>query len=70
MALSDVTYQNIRGTSATQAAITFDCSRTVPCKGISVQNVNLESEGGGVATASCQNVEFINSGKFFPQCST
>ena len=69
MAVSDITYQNIRGSSATQDAIKFDCSRTVPCKGIDVQNVDLESEGGEATIASCQNVRFVNGGTFSPQCS-
>eukprot|EP00258_Populus_trichocarpa_P050458 XP_024466477.1 polygalacturonase [Populus trichocarpa] len=39
--ISDVIYQGIRGTSATPVAIKFDCSFKYPCKGITLQNVNL-----------------------------
>nr|POE58330.1 polygalacturonase [Quercus suber] len=39
--ISDVLYQDIRGTSATQIAIKFDCSAKNPCTGIRIENVNL-----------------------------
>lgn len=67
--LSNVLYQNIIGTSASEVAIKFDCSRTVPCRGIYLQDVILEPEGSGGTTASCENVRYVNRGKFFPQCS-
>ncbi|KAK7258189.1 hypothetical protein RIF29_32704 [Crotalaria pallida] len=68
--LSKVLYQNIRGTSASEVAIKFDCSRTVPCREIYVQDVILEPEGGSGGTiATCENVRYVNRGKFFPQCS-
>ncbi|KAI4323415.1 hypothetical protein L6164_023023 [Bauhinia variegata] len=68
--LSNVVYQNIKGTSASEVAIKFDCSRTVPCREIYVQDVILKPEGSGDAIASCENVRFINRGKFLPQCTT
>lgn len=67
--LSDVVYQNIRGTSASEVAIKFDCSRNVPCRDIYVQDVILEPEGNGGTTASCDNVRYVNRGNLFPQCS-
>ncbi|KAI4333124.1 hypothetical protein L6164_017968 [Bauhinia variegata] len=68
--LSNVVYQNIKGTSASEVAIKFDCSRTVPCREIYVQDVVLEPEGSGGTTASCENVRYINRGRFFPQCTS
>ncbi|WJX49733.1 hypothetical protein P8452_36130 [Trifolium repens] len=68
--LSHVLYQNIRGTSASEVAIKFDCSRTIPCREIYLQDVILEPESGGSGTtATCENVGYVNSGKFYPQCS-
>ncbi|KAJ1380159.1 Pectin lyase fold/virulence factor [Sesbania bispinosa] len=67
--LSNVMYQNIRGTSASEVAIKFDCSKTVPCKGIYLQDVVLTPEGDSGTIASCENVGYINRGKFYPQCS-
>ena len=72
--LSNIVYQNIRGTSASEVAIKFDCSKTVPCKGIYLQDVILTPEdhgGGGSSTiATCENVRYVHRGKFFPPCST
>ncbi|KAK7312126.1 hypothetical protein VNO77_35742 [Canavalia gladiata] len=67
--LSNVLYQNIRGTSASEVAIKFDCSRTVPCRKIYLQDVILEPEGSGGTIATCENVRYVNRGKFFPQCT-
>ncbi|XP_027356755.1 polygalacturonase QRT2-like [Abrus precatorius] len=68
--LSNVLYQNIRGTSASEVAIKFDCSQAVPCREIYVQDVILEPEGNNGGTiATCENVRYVNRGKFFPQCS-
>lgn len=67
--LSQVLYQNIRGTSASEIAIKFNCSRSVPCREIYLQDVILEPEGGGGTTATCENVRYVNRGKFYPQCS-
>ncbi|KAL6504134.1 hypothetical protein OROGR_026057 [Orobanche gracilis] len=39
--ISDVTYQDIQGTSATQVAVKFDCSKGKPCQRIRMENVNL-----------------------------
>ncbi|KAF7824568.1 polygalacturonase [Senna tora] len=73
--LSNVVYQNIKGTSASEVAIKFDCSKSVPCRDIYVEDVILEAQGGnnnnknGGTSASCDNVKYINKGKLFPQCS-
>ncbi|KAK7263947.1 hypothetical protein RJT34_31546 [Clitoria ternatea] len=67
--LSNVLYQNIKGTSASEVAIKFDCSRSVPCREIYLQDVILEPEGSGGTIATCDNVRYVNRGKFFPQCS-
>ncbi|XP_031263602.1 polygalacturonase-like [Pistacia vera] len=53
--ISDVMYQDIRGTSATAVAIKFDCSTKYPCTGIRLQNVNL-TYLNQVAQSSCNNV--------------
>ncbi|RDX78944.1 hypothetical protein CR513_40696, partial [Mucuna pruriens] len=68
--LSNVLYQNIRGTSASEVAIKFDCSQAVPCREIHLQDVILEPQGStGATIATCQNVRYVNRGKFFPQCT-
>ncbi|XP_061354033.1 polygalacturonase QRT2-like [Gastrolobium bilobum] len=66
--LSGVRYQNIRGTSASEVAIKFNCSETIPCKGVYMQDVILTPEDGAGIKASCVNVQYVNRGKLFPQC--
>ncbi|CAA2967915.1 polygalacturonase QRT2 [Olea europaea subsp. europaea] len=56
--VKNVVYKNIRGTSASEVAMKFDCSRTVPCKGIVLQNVHLTGKAGGNAKAKCRNLKF------------
>ncbi|KAK7401278.1 hypothetical protein VNO78_12636 [Psophocarpus tetragonolobus] len=69
--LSNIRYQNIRGTSASEVAIKFDCSRTVPCKEVYLEDVILtpaqHAASGTIAT--CENVRYVNRGKFFPPCN-
>ncbi|WZZ17800.1 hypothetical protein YC2023_110889 [Brassica napus] len=59
--VDNVVYRNISGTSATDVAITFDCSEKYTCKGIVLDNVNIK---GG--TASCKNANVKNQGYFYP----
>lgn len=51
----DVTYQNILGTSATEVAVKFDCSKKNPCKRIRMSNVKLKFKKKR-ARASCAYV--------------
>ncbi|XP_021687928.2 polygalacturonase-like [Hevea brasiliensis] len=53
--ISDVIYQDIRGTSATPVAINFDCSSKYPCNGIRLQNVDLTCSNQA-AQSFCANV--------------
>ncbi|CAI9762933.1 unnamed protein product [Fraxinus pennsylvanica] len=39
--ISDITYQDIHGTSATEIATKFDCSKRYPCSGITLNDVKL-----------------------------
>ncbi|KAL9237541.1 hypothetical protein vseg_012076 [Gypsophila vaccaria] len=52
--VSDVTYENIYGSSATEVAVKFDCSSTNPCNHINLYDVHLTYKGQ-LATASCAN---------------
>ncbi|CAI9099966.1 OLC1v1036870C2 [Oldenlandia corymbosa var. corymbosa] len=66
--VKNVFYQNISGTSASDIAINFDCSKSYPCEGILLQNVDLVKEGGGASNASCNNIHLINVGTVSPRC--
>ncbi|XP_071699201.1 polygalacturonase QRT2-like [Rutidosis leptorrhynchoides] len=56
--ITDVVYKNLYGTSSSNIAITLNCSKSVPCSGISLENINLEPvQSGKLVTASCMNVK-------------
>lgn len=63
--ISDVTYQNIHGTSATKVAVKFDCSPTNPCNRIKLEHVKL-SYMNQIAQATCNNVGGIATGLVQP----
>uniref|UniRef100_M1A9G5 Polygalacturonase 1 n=1 Tax=Solanum tuberosum TaxID=4113 RepID=M1A9G5_SOLTU len=59
--ISDVTYQDIHGTSATKVAVKLNCSKSNPCSGITLEDVNL-SYNDHPTKASCVNVSGRVSG--------
>ena len=63
--VSDLTYQNIHGSSATEVAVKFDCSATYPCTGIALENVKLTYKNQ-VAAASCAHADGIANGLVQP----
>ncbi|GAB4828077.1 hypothetical protein Ancab_034992 [Ancistrocladus abbreviatus] len=67
--ISNVTYNNIKGTSHTKMAIDLSCSKSFPCTGILLQNVDLAHEGEGSAEAGCLHVsEMVHKGSVSPRC--
>ena len=66
--VKNVVYKNIKGTSASEVAVKFDCSKTYPCQGILLQNVNLHREGDRTAKALCKNVKLAELGVVSPKC--
>ncbi|XP_038992596.1 polygalacturonase-like [Hibiscus syriacus] len=65
--IKDVVYNNIKGTSSSEVAIDFDCSKNRPCQGIVLQNVNLQYQDDGAAKAVCNNVK-LKEGDTVPKC--
>ncbi|KAB2068883.1 hypothetical protein E1A91_A08G064400v1 [Gossypium mustelinum] len=68
--VSNVLYQNIRGTSASNVAMKFDCSQSFPCRQIYLQNVALKAEETKQASSSCANVILSYRGDVSPPCSS
>ncbi|MED6208262.1 hypothetical protein PIB30_043469 [Stylosanthes scabra] len=64
--ISDVTYQNIHGTSGTEVAVNFDCSSRNPCSGIKLEDVKL-TYNNQVAQASCVHADGDALGLVQPQ---
>ncbi|XP_047311093.1 polygalacturonase-like [Impatiens glandulifera] len=58
--ISDITYQNIKGTSATPVAVLFKCSKSNPCRGIKLQDISL-SYMNRPAQSSCLNTNHGSS---------
>ncbi|XP_022744167.1 polygalacturonase-like [Durio zibethinus] len=63
--VSDVTYQDIHGTSATEVAVKFDCSSKYPCTGIRLEDVKLTYKNEA-AEASCNHAGGTTSGVVKP----
>ncbi|KAF5189560.1 polygalacturonase-like [Thalictrum thalictroides] len=64
--ISQVTYRNIQGSSSSQVAIKFDCSRTNPCKGIRLHTVKLTYQNTA-AKATCLNANGATTGLILPE---
>lgn len=59
--VSDVTYSDVRGSSADEKAISFDCSEE-GCFGIKMEQINLTSTVPGKETnAYCKNAHGTSS---------
>ncbi|KAF3442558.1 hypothetical protein FNV43_RR16474 [Rhamnella rubrinervis] len=71
--VKNVVYKNIAGTSASDVAIRFECSKSFPCRGVVLQDINLKlSEGNDVheAIAICNNIANLTEmGLVSPRCS-
>lgn len=63
--ISQVTYQNIQGTSATEVAMIFDCSPSNPCKGIRLQDIKLTYLKKS-AQSLCKNIGGTKGGVMMP----
>lgn len=66
MKISNVKYQDVHGTSATKVAVKFDCSKKNPCRGITIQDVNLSFKNQLPASAYCVNAAGRASGVVKP----
>ncbi|XP_022883074.1 probable polygalacturonase At1g80170, partial [Olea europaea var. sylvestris] len=64
--ISDVTYKNMYGTSSTKIAINLNCSQSVPCSGIFMQSIQLESAHAGKQVAANCNSAFGEEENVFP----
>ncbi|GAB4858937.1 hypothetical protein Ancab_010409 [Ancistrocladus abbreviatus] len=64
--ISDVTYQDIHGSSATQVAVKFDCSSRYPCSKIRLQDVKL-TYNNQPATSSCSHAGGSTYGLVVPR---
>ncbi|KAK4834896.1 hypothetical protein QYF36_002053 [Acer negundo] len=63
--ISGVTYKNIKGSSATQVGMNFQCSSNNPCRGIKLQYIKL-TYNGRPSTSYCNNAHGTTTGLVIP----
>ena len=63
--ISNVSFKNIRGTSATPVAVKLECSSGIPCQGVEVADIGLTYTGkeAPAALSVCNHVQPKISGK-------
>lgn len=66
MKISEVKYNNIKGTSATQDGITFSCSQSGSCMDITLDNIDLVEDSGAQASCNAQHVQVQTVGTVIP----
>ncbi|KAJ9537754.1 hypothetical protein OSB04_030487 [Centaurea solstitialis] len=64
--VENISYVNIKGTSASQEAINFACSDVAPCEGLYLEDVQLVSATGGITTSFCWEARGSTSGTVYP----
>lgn len=65
--ISEVSFKNIRGTSASKVAMKLQCSKGNPCQNVELSNINLAYHGtNGSATTECGNIKPTLTGQLFP----
>nr|CDM86868.1 unnamed protein product [Triticum aestivum] len=64
--ISNISYTDIEGTSATPVAVKFNCSSTNPCSGIKLTNIRLAYKHKRPAQAKCGNAGGSTSGEVRP----
>ena len=63
-----MSFKNIRGTSATPVAVKLVCSKSIPCEGVEVADINLTYSGNrGPIVSECANVMPTITGVQNPQ---
>ncbi|XXG58575.1 hypothetical protein AAC387_Pa04g0856 [Persea americana] len=65
--ISDVTFKNIQGTSASEVGVTLLCSKGLPCKNVKLQDINITpSKGGAPLKTKCSNIKAHYEGTQVP----
>ncbi|XAR67767.1 Polygalacturonase [Bertholletia excelsa] len=64
--VSNISFTNIRGTSATEEAMIFACSDASPCEGLYLEDIILVSSRGTSTRSFCWEAEGSASGSVYP----
>lgn len=72
VAISNIQYRNIKGTSASNVAVDFQCSAAFPCQGIQMSGIQLTYKGDNprntTILSSSSNAKVQSSGGNKPYC--
>ncbi|KAK1304828.1 hypothetical protein QJS10_CPB11g02004 [Acorus calamus] len=64
--VSEVLYNNIRGTSATDVVMSFDCSASVLCRAVVLEDIHMEYHNNkGKARTVFNNIQWSQKGEFY-----
>ncbi|XP_078435812.1 polygalacturonase-like [Wolffia australiana] len=66
VAISEVTYNNFKGTSASPMIVELKCSRTVPCREIVLKDINLVALNTTSSKNAWRNIILSKDSNFFP----
>ncbi|KAL1806694.1 hypothetical protein ACET3Z_029762 [Daucus carota] len=65
--ISDITYEDIKGTAASEVAVELDCSPGAPCDNVKFMNINLQPTINTMRlSATCANANVGYEGMQFP----
>ncbi|KAL6652226.1 hypothetical protein ACP70R_011151 [Stipagrostis hirtigluma subsp. patula] len=67
VAIRNITYTNVKGTSSQQTAVAFDCSKSGSCTEIHVNSMEIKGSFGQETVARCQNAQGDTSGYVYPK---
>lgn len=73
VAISDVFFSNIQGTTTTKVAVNLMCSKAVPCERVHLNNINLQYVGPSDDTpfsSACANAKVDYAGTQSPPICT
>jgi hypothetical protein len=57
LAISDVRWENITGTSRYNVAVGIHCSSAAPCDGFHFSGIDIKPKNGGTAKMLCSNIK-------------
>ncbi|KAF6173800.1 hypothetical protein GIB67_003801 [Kingdonia uniflora] len=62
VAISDVKFRNIKGTSSTENAVSIICSSSVPCANVELTDIDIQMVGNKPTTSECTNAKMLFNG--------
>lgn len=64
--VENISFVHVKGTSATEEAISFACSDDSPCEGLYLEDIQLQSSIGGITRSLCWEAQGSSSGSVDP----